>query len=304
MNARQLEAFRAAMRAGSISGAARLLNISQPSVSRLIGDLERSVGFQLFARNGRGIIATIEARRLNSAVESMFIGIDRLKEVAASIRETTAGEVTLGIIPALTYRVMPEAVARVHAMRPDLRIEVRVRNTPALIEAVSLQQIDLAVISPRRLPEQLFVIHEMMLRHVCIVPEYHPEARNSEPLDLTSIAPNEFVMYDAVNRSLVGGPLADAEFAGFNPTLTSPSTPAVAALARATGKLAVVDPYSAAAAVALGGIVIRRVKQKVATPLVIIARGPDTLSLTARELANELIAELATKLRSIASPNK
>ncbi|NCV29760.1 MAG: LysR family transcriptional regulator, partial [Rhodobacteraceae bacterium] len=42
MNTRQLEAFRATMRSGSITGAATLLHISQPSVSRLISDLEES----------------------------------------------------------------------------------------------------------------------------------------------------------------------------------------------------------------------------------------------------------------------
>ena len=48
MNLRQLEAFRATIRAGSITGAANMMHISQPSVSRLIADLEHSVGFALF----------------------------------------------------------------------------------------------------------------------------------------------------------------------------------------------------------------------------------------------------------------
>ena len=62
MNLRQLEAFRATIESGSITGAAELLHISQPSVSRLISDLERSVGFPLFLRVGRGLKATEEAR--------------------------------------------------------------------------------------------------------------------------------------------------------------------------------------------------------------------------------------------------
>ena len=63
MNLRQLEAFRATMRSGSITAAAKLMHISQPSVSRLISDLERSVGFALFVRAGRGLVTTVEARR-------------------------------------------------------------------------------------------------------------------------------------------------------------------------------------------------------------------------------------------------
>jgi molybdenum-dependent DNA-binding transcriptional regulator ModE len=44
LNLRQLEAFRATMRSGSITEAAEIMHISQPSVSRLIADIERSVG--------------------------------------------------------------------------------------------------------------------------------------------------------------------------------------------------------------------------------------------------------------------
>ena len=54
LNLRQLEAFRATMRSGSITEAAEMMHISQPSVSRLIADIERSVGFPLFLRSGRG----------------------------------------------------------------------------------------------------------------------------------------------------------------------------------------------------------------------------------------------------------
>jgi DNA-binding transcriptional LysR family regulator len=63
MNLRQLETFRATMRCGSITGAARLLHISQPSVRRLITDLEDSLSFKLFTRTGHGLVSTVEARR-------------------------------------------------------------------------------------------------------------------------------------------------------------------------------------------------------------------------------------------------
>ncbi len=63
MNPRQITAFRATMRSGSITGAAKLLFVSQPSVSRLIADLEIEVGFPLFTRTGHGLAATLEARR-------------------------------------------------------------------------------------------------------------------------------------------------------------------------------------------------------------------------------------------------
>ena len=50
MNLKQLEAFRATLRTGSVTGAAKALAVSQPSVTRLVKELERSVGFALFVR--------------------------------------------------------------------------------------------------------------------------------------------------------------------------------------------------------------------------------------------------------------
>ena len=76
MNLRQLEAFRATLRIGSVTGAAKQLTLSQPSVTRLVKELERSVGFPLFVRSGRGLVATVEGRRFGDAVEGMFAGTD------------------------------------------------------------------------------------------------------------------------------------------------------------------------------------------------------------------------------------
>ena len=75
LNLRQLEAFRATMRSGSITEAAEIMHISQPSVSRLIADIERSVGFPLFLRSGRGLTPTLEANTFYKGVEGMFVGV-------------------------------------------------------------------------------------------------------------------------------------------------------------------------------------------------------------------------------------
>lgn len=75
MNLRQLEAFRATNVMGSVSRAAETIHVSQPSVSRLISDLEAPVGFLLLGRTPCGLKPTPEAKRLFEAVEQSYIGI-------------------------------------------------------------------------------------------------------------------------------------------------------------------------------------------------------------------------------------
>jgi DNA-binding transcriptional LysR family regulator len=128
MNLRQLEAFCATMRGGSVTGAAKLLQISQPSVSRLINDLEDSFGFKLFTRTGHGLVSTVEARRFQPSAESMFVGLDKRRDTTGAIRTTRDGTVALGVIPIFAFAMLPEAIQAVHDERLDLHFDISVSN--------------------------------------------------------------------------------------------------------------------------------------------------------------------------------
>ncbi len=184
MNLRQLEAFKATMRSGSITGAAKLLHISQPSVSRLIADLEESLGFKLFTRSGHGLVASVEARKFQQSVESMFIGLDKLKDTAEAIRTTKDETVALGVIPIFAYSVMPEAIQRLRERRRDLNIDISVRNTPAIVDAVLLQQLDLGVICPTHHYEGIYPLYQTVIDYMCLIPQQHELANSAEAVDL------------------------------------------------------------------------------------------------------------------------
>ncbi|MDX1606470.1 MAG: LysR family transcriptional regulator, partial [Candidatus Competibacterales bacterium] len=68
MKPRQLEAFRTVMRGHTVTRTAELLFISQPAVTRLLADLEHSVGFTLFERRKGRLHATPEAQALYEEV--------------------------------------------------------------------------------------------------------------------------------------------------------------------------------------------------------------------------------------------
>ena len=71
-NLRQIEVFRAVMITGSIRGAAQLLFVSQPAVSRLLSHTESRVGFPLFQRIRGRLHATPEAKKLFHEVEEVY----------------------------------------------------------------------------------------------------------------------------------------------------------------------------------------------------------------------------------------
>lgn len=291
MNLRQLDAFRATLRTGSITEAAKTLALSQPSVTRLIKELERSVGFTLFVRNGRGITSTVEGRRFGDAVESLFTGTDRLKETAQAIRTSADGEVLIGVTPVLVYQITPEAIGAAHENKPRLKISLRVNHSAGLIDSVTMGQLDFAVVNVHHRPESLAVFYEQEIRYVCLLPQDHALAQPNTAIDLNQLQRADCIAYD---RSRLHG--ADKNWqtilswpAG---SLSAYSNIAVASLARTTGKPAIVDPYTARTMVSLGGVTTRPLKQKLVSTLCVITRGADTLPLAARALAEEVVAEL------------
>ena len=298
MNLRQLEAFRATIETGSITGAAGVLYISQPSVSRLISDLERSVCFPLFRRSGRRVVPTVEAQRFYQAVESMFIGVDRLKELADTIRTTAGGVITLGVIPALSQIVMPEAVGALRKNRPDMRMMIYTRNTPAIVDAVRMQQFDLGIVGRYPPYQGVQVLHQRSVPYVCLLPNSHKLARKKTPLDLEQIADSEtFVTF--------GGAYPDEMLRmdhklstklQRNSPLSAANMPIAASLVATTGALALVDPHTAKIYRNLGDVAVRTLKQELIYHVAVVTKGIDTLSAEATEFADKFIEQYDASL--------
>src|SRR6266700_291711 len=80
MDQRQIEIFRAVIDQGSVTAAARVLAVSQPAVSGSLAKLEKRLGFDLFRREGRRLVATPEARLLHMEASHLLDGFERLAE--------------------------------------------------------------------------------------------------------------------------------------------------------------------------------------------------------------------------------
>ena len=110
---RMIEAFRSVMLGGGITRGAALLHVSQPSVSRLIADLEAGLRFRLFERRGTRIVPTEDALALYAEVEQSFAGLERIVSAAGRIRERRLGHLRIASMPTFGLCDLPEAVAAV-----------------------------------------------------------------------------------------------------------------------------------------------------------------------------------------------
>lgn len=140
---RQLEAFRAVIETGKVTAAATSLNTTQPSVSRLISDLETVTGFKLFDRHGRQLVPTSEALALYEEVERSFVGMVEISRVIEDIRDFRRGSLLIAGMPALALHFLPEAIAKFMKEEPGITVSLRARSSQAVLRHVSSQQFDL-----------------------------------------------------------------------------------------------------------------------------------------------------------------
>ncbi|ASD11693.1 LysR substrate-binding domain-containing protein [Pseudomonas aeruginosa] len=146
LNLRHLEAFRAVMLSGSVVGAAELLSVTQPGVSRTIGLLELRLGYALFHRKGRRLVPTAEAEALYREVEQIYTGIERIAQVAQDLRHHRAGALKVAVLPALAQWLVPEVLAQFMAERPQVTVFVQSLPSRQIAELVSTRQFEVGVI--------------------------------------------------------------------------------------------------------------------------------------------------------------
>lgn len=147
MRHRQVEAFRNVMIAGSITEASNILHISQPSVSRLIADLEHSVGFKLFERKHGRIYPTAEAVEFFEEVERSFQGLDRLMQFARNIADRRDMHLTIAGMPALSIHLIPMIICKFLAVHPTARVTVEARSSERVVDWIALQRADFGFVA-------------------------------------------------------------------------------------------------------------------------------------------------------------
>lgn len=124
MRLTQLRDLLAVADAGSIRGAARALNISQPTISRSIRQLEAELHAQLLDRSGRGVAPTPPGRALLARARTIYNEMERAHEEQAQLAGANAGAVAFGVSPQAAIHVVPPALAQFR--RAHVNTEVRI----------------------------------------------------------------------------------------------------------------------------------------------------------------------------------
>ncbi|HEV2574319.1 MAG TPA: LysR family transcriptional regulator [Beijerinckiaceae bacterium] len=120
--------FLAVLDEGSLSGAARLLGLTQPTIARHIDALEAATGCGLFLRSQRGLIATDAALELKPYAQTLAATATALLRTASGYGETVKGTVRITASEVVGAEHLPPILARLRERHPRLEIELVLSN--------------------------------------------------------------------------------------------------------------------------------------------------------------------------------
>jgi DNA-binding transcriptional LysR family regulator len=124
MRLRHIEIFHAVYLNGTVSAAARALNVSQPAVTKTLRHAEQLLGFPLFDRRGGRLVPTDDAHMLFGEVADIHERVASLRQTTRNLRHGS-GSLRVSVLPSLALDILPRAVARFSRKHPDVFFDLQ-----------------------------------------------------------------------------------------------------------------------------------------------------------------------------------
>ncbi|MCW0002346.1 LysR substrate-binding domain-containing protein [Pararhizobium sp. YC-54] len=194
---RQLEYFVAVGEAGSIAKASEQVNVSPPSISASIAQLEAEFGIELFVRkHSHGLSLTAGGRVFLKEAQRLLSDADALHDVAGDISDKVRGPLSIGCLTTFAQLVLPSLRRSFENQHPDVRIRQFERNQGQLLEMLLRGEIDAALTYDLEVSQDIAFEPLMQLPAYVMLPEGHrlggrdvvmPEELCEEPMILLDL---------------------------------------------------------------------------------------------------------------------
>ena len=193
---RQLEYLVAVGQAGSITLAAEGLNVSAPSISTAIAQLEAEFGLPLFVRkHAHGMSPTQSGREIIREAALALMAAGRLIELAAQYRGTVKGRLNIGCLLTFAQILVPQLRRSFIDRYPEVQFHQTETHQAALIKGLREATLDVALTYDLALPADLEFIELASLPPFVMLPAYHPLGR-AHSLTLSDLKDVPLVLLD------------------------------------------------------------------------------------------------------------
>ncbi|WP_296741195.1 LysR substrate-binding domain-containing protein [Mesorhizobium sp.] len=199
MRARQIEVFSTVMRTGTITAAARLLNISQPALSQMLLHTESELGFALFERTKGRLIPTPEALELFPEVERLFSGLEGIRRKTKDLRLGRAGLVRIAASAPPAMSILPIAFRDFHCKHPEIVLRSHMAPIQSIIDMLREGDACIGLAMDDHLPPDISVEPLGKVGFVCLLPERH-RLTELTAVPFQELVPEPLISYRANTR--------------------------------------------------------------------------------------------------------
>jgi DNA-binding transcriptional LysR family regulator len=293
MRLRHIEVFHAVMQAGTISGAAQVLHISQPAVTKVLQHCELQLGLPLFERIRGKLYPRPEAHRLFAETEKLTRDLAGIRRLAATLKSKSVETVRLVATPSLAASVLPPALARWRRDFAQTQCELATQHTDEIVNILRIGEADLGL--SLQDPRHPNIVAEPIAEGVleALAPAgWWPAPQRGTPLAVAEL-PDDLIGLTGSDPlgELIAGAFEAADRQPVYRTVVQ-TYQLARSLVETGGTLALVDPFTAALPDPGERLQRRPLAPAIAVRLYVLSASHHPLSHSARELVRS-VAQVA-----------
>lgn len=292
MTLRQIEVIRAVMMTGTISGAADMLNVSAPGISRLVKHTEESLGIRLFERKAGLFVPSIEASKVFDQVREVYKGVANLQSAVSALQQGDDVVLAFASAPSIAQFIAARVLKRVRSRYSDLFIDLNILKIEETVDYLLLERGEFVIMSS---PVQNAAVendHIAEGRLVVILPEGHRLAEK-QAISVHDLAKEDMIGIDPNDPygRLISQPFAEAGLE-LKHSMRGRFAQTVVSLVRHGLGVAVIDEFSVAE-VYMPGVVRKPLEQHIPISTFVVRKKGRVLSNFAEFTIQQFRRELA-----------
>ncbi|HHC6510328.1 TPA: LysR family transcriptional regulator [Vibrio parahaemolyticus] len=245
MNLRQLEVFYAIMQAGTVSGAARLLHVSQPNVTRVLAHTEQQLGFALFERVKGRLVPTQEAKALLPEAEKVYQQLGQFRSLTNKVKQGTQ-HLRIGAPPVLAAHLLAPTVALL-SKEHGISFELLTANRDELCSGLLKHELDVAIAFGEETPPAIMG-HVLLKENLALIVPKSAAIPAEKTVILEELICHDLSIIGLDSRDPLGLLLhqtLSARDEHYQHAITVRSYSAAAELVKHQAGFAIVDPWTA-----------------------------------------------------------
>nr|WP_302467174.1 MULTISPECIES: LysR family transcriptional regulator [Vibrio diabolicus subgroup] len=240
-----MEVFYAIMQAGTVSGAARLLHVSQPNVTRVLAHTEQQLSFALFERVKGRLVPTQEAKALLPEAEKVYQQLGQFRSLTNKVKQGTQ-HLRVGAPPVLAAHLLAPTVALL-SKEHGISFELLTANRDELCSGLLKHELDVAIAFGEETPPAIMG-HVLLKENLALIAPKSAAIPVEKTVILEELISHDLPIIGLDSRDPLGLLLhqtLSARDEHYQHAITVRSYSAAAELVKHQAGFAIVDPWTA-----------------------------------------------------------